>query len=259
MSVINAGDGVREALASKHPQITMKFDYSGWTLGGLNLKAKGGAGPIPALVANENSILFSENYFYMEAEIRSGGISENAYITMYGDLDFSTETSANNSNVDSYLITTDNYGSVILDDIGMKIGDLIDNPKSLQKKWLNKDNEIIGTSAKDKINASNGDDIIFGGAGKDKLTGGKGDDYLDGGGDSDILKGGKGDDTFVVRYDGSVVIKDFDSDDDFIKIQGASLSDISITETKKFTYIEDVDGYWIAKIKGSHDLDNVFL
>ena len=233
----------------------MKIDYSGWLAGGIDLKLNGGTGTIPAFLMDENSVLFSNSYFYVEAQMRVGGIAENVYITMYGDLDLTTEKSFNKSDIDSYLITTDNFGSILLDDIDMEAEDLIDDPKSLQKKWLSKDNEIYGTFAKDKINASNGDDIIFGGAGKDKLTGGKGDDYLDGGGDNDILKGGKGDDTFVVRYDGSVIIKDFDSDDDLIRIQGASLSDIYINETKKFTYIENSEGYWIAKLKGSHDLD----
>jgi Ca2+-binding RTX toxin-like protein len=187
-------------------------------------------------------------------------MAENAYINMYGDFDFSTEESLNNSNVDSYLISTDNFGSVLMDNIEMDVEDLIDDPNALKEKWLRQSNEIIGTSAKDKIDAYEGNDIIFGGAGKDKITGGNGNDYLDGGGDNDILKGNSGEDTFVVRYNGSVIIKDFNVDDDFIKIQGASLSDISIERSKRFTYIEDGEGYWIAKLNGAPDLSNaVFL
>jgi hypothetical protein len=238
----------------------MKIDYSGWLYGGLVLSPKGGAGVIPAVIADENSVQFSNSHFYMKAQIKSRGLSENAYITMYGDFDFSTEKNANNSNLDSYFLATDNFGSVLLDNMKMDIGDMLDNPNALKKKWLIRSNEIIGTSAKDKINAYKGDDVIFGGGGKDKITGGNGNDYLDGGGEKDILKGNRGDDTFVVRYDGSVVIKDFDIDDDFIKIQGASLSDISVERSKRFTYIEDSEGHWIAKLNGAPDLSNaVFL
>ena len=220
------------------------------------LKVKGGAGPIPIITPDESSLEYSSRYFYMEGRLRSGGISENIYITMYGDFDFTTEEKANKSTVNSYVIVTDNYGSASLSRMGSSLESMIDDPASLRKKWLSKDNDIIGTPANDKIDGYKGDDEIIGGAGKDKLTGGEGDDYLDGGGDKDILKGGKGLDTFVVRNSGSVVIKDFKEGEDLIKLRGTSLSDISIIHTGKHTYIENLDGYWIAKLRGSLILDD---
>lgn len=102
--------------------------------------------------------------------------------------------------------------------------------------------------------------IFLGGGGKDKITGGKGDDYLDGGGQGDVLKGNRGNDIFAVRRDGSVIIKDFNNETDFIDIIGASLSSISIETFKKDTYILNQDGYWMAKLKGAPYLsDEVFL
>jgi len=249
-----------ESRASPHKLFAMKIDYSGWLGGGINLKPKGGTGVVPAIIPNEDSFRFSRDYLYMEAEMRSVGIFENVYITAYGDFDFSSEESSNSSEIDSYLLLTDNFGSAMMDNMNMDLEDLLDNPKSLQKKWLSRDNEIFGTFMKDKINASDGDDIIYGGAGKDKIKGGKGDDYLDGGGNGDILRGNGGDDVFVVSGYGSVIIKDFMAKDDLIELKGISLSDVSIETTNKHAFIVNEDGYWIAKLNGAPDIGSeVFI
>ena len=59
----------------------MIIDYSGWRFGGIDLKAKGGTGVIPAVIYDESSMINSSYHLYLEGEMRSMGISENVYVS----------------------------------------------------------------------------------------------------------------------------------------------------------------------------------
>ncbi len=84
------------------------------------------------------------------------------------------------------------------------------------------DDVLIGEDGDDRLRGRDDDDLLIGGAGNDRLDGGNGDDILRGGpGDEDRLKGGKDDDIFVYELgDGTVIVEDFDEDDDLIDLSG---------------------------------------
>ncbi len=105
--------------------------------------------------------------------------------------------------------------------------------------------KLFGGEGYDYLNGGKGDDVLIGGEGYDYLNGGKGDDLLigvrvesftPGSGEIDYLIGGRGQDTFVlgdaleVYYDDNkthtigfndfAVIKDFNLQDDVIRLHG---------------------------------------
>ncbi len=59
---------------------------------------------------------------------------------------------------------------------------------------------IIGTSARNRLNGTTGDDTIDGRAGADTISGGGGDDVITGGAGADSMSGGAGADTFAFAY-----------------------------------------------------------
>jgi Ca2+-binding RTX toxin-like protein len=87
------------------------------------------------------------------------------------------------------------------------------------------DSRLEGGNGNDTIDGGDGNDNLNGGEGNDSLFGGQGNDWLYGGKGSDVLKGGTGNDTFliggsvviqdgkaVLKFDGNVVIEDFNFD-----------------------------------------------
>ena len=116
--------------------------------------------------------------------------------------------------------------------------------------------ELLGEYGRDRLIGGGGNDDLYGGFGNDLLSGGYGNDILNGGGGNDKVKGGRGVDTFVLDYESSVVIKDFNSEQDIIELNGESFGAegrLSWNTFKGNTYIVDPDGYWIAKLIGNHD------
>ena len=81
------------------------------------------------------------------------------------------------------------------------------------------DDEITGSTRKDRIHGRAGDDTLIGGRGSDRIKGGKGDDLIDGGLGRDRLMGGKGADVFRLSQ-GRDVIPDFNIEQgDIIEIK----------------------------------------
>ncbi|MFL0793035.1 MAG: calcium-binding protein [Prochlorococcus sp.] len=91
------------------------------------------------------------------------------------------------------------------------------------------DDEITGSTRKDRIHGRAGDDTLIGGRGSDRIKGGKGDDLIDGGLGRDRLMGGKGADVFRLSQ-GRDVIPDFNIEQgDIIEIkaeQGYTLKQV---------------------------------
>lgn len=92
---------------------------------------------------------------------------------------------------------------------------------------------LTGTAAADTLRGGGGDerisglagnDKVFAGGGADRVQGGLGADFLRGGAGADTLTGGKGRDTFsAVAGTGIDIITDFDSDVDFLRIDGRQI------------------------------------
>lgn len=112
--------------------------------------------------------------------------------------------------------------------------------------WLfgNKGQDIIngdgqndfayGNLDNDQINGGTGNDALFGGRGNDILNGGDGADTLSGNLGDDIFTGGTGKDAIIIAFSnnqGNDTIEDFSfSDGDYI-ISGASLDNLTYTDT----------------------------
>lgn len=78
---------------------------------------------------------------------------------------------------------------------------------------------LLGGTGGDVLNGGEGNDRLFGGTGNDTIIGGKGNDTLVGGRGSDVLTGGAGADMFVFHPQGGTSrIKDFDIEEDSIRI-----------------------------------------
>lgn len=96
---------------------------------------------------------------------------------------------------------------------------------------------MTGGNGNDFIYASFGDDRLFGGNGDDELDGGAGDDQLSGGRGNDVLTTGAGADLIIVgRGNGEDVVTDFDSDFDWIQLEGG----VTLKQSKVVDY--DGDG-----------------
>ncbi|MGD1919245.1 MAG: NF038122 family metalloprotease [Pleurocapsa sp.] len=77
---------------------------------------------------------------------------------------------------------------------------------------------LMSRSGNDTLHGGNGDDYLNGGAGDDELTGGNGKDTLAGGEGINVLSGGKESDRFILSFEGTSLITDYDSNQDFLKL-----------------------------------------
>jgi Ca2+-binding RTX toxin-like protein len=75
---------------------------------------------------------------------------------------------------------------------------------------------LLGTSREDLINAYDGSDTVNAGAGNDTVNGGDGNDVLDGGAGTDQMNGGAGHDTYYVDNIGDVVSETGGSGSDYV-------------------------------------------
>lgn len=125
------------------------------------------------------------------------------------------------------------------------------------------DDFIFGGDGKDTLNGGVGTDTISGGAGKDKIFGDEGNDRIIGGVDTDYLTGGEGSDTFVFALgDGTDILYDFVSGEDFIEMQGMTLEHLTLRKYGSGTKVEYGDGDWVyaAKLDGEmlNEADFIF-
>ena len=89
---------------------------------------------------------------------------------------------------------------------------------------------LLGGAGADSILGNAGNDKLFGGSGNDLLNGGNGNDTLSGGAGNDIFIGGSGKDVFVYSA-GKDVIQDYAAGNDKISLDGATISDVTISES----------------------------
>ncbi|MEC7583669.1 MAG: SMP-30/gluconolactonase/LRE family protein [Planctomycetota bacterium] len=105
----------------------------------------------------------------------------------------------------------------------------IGTPQNDVLKGRGGDDLLEGLGGDDVLKGRRGDDVLDGGPGADLLRGDRGDDLLRTDGSGDSLIGGRGDDTFYVSAgsDGTVVIRDFDPDDDRVVIAMVGLAGLN--------------------------------
>lgn len=85
---------------------------------------------------------------------------------------------------------------------------------------------LLGGFGRDILEGGKGSDTLHGTNGEDILKGGKGIDYLHGGVDNDILTGGKGADVFYfVPDDGSDIVEDYKDGTDQINLSAFNFID----------------------------------
>ena len=136
-------------------------------------------------------------------------------------------------------------------------------------RGLDGNDRLIGGGGNDRLVGGEDDDILRGGGGKDRLIGNAGNDTLTGNGGDDVLKGGagndvlrgargddkliggRGNDIFVLKKrHGSDFIRDFQSGDDRIRLQGSlSFRDLSFERKGNQTLIIS-DGEELARLRG---------
>ncbi|WP_310622320.1 calcium-binding protein [Flexibacterium corallicola] len=122
---------------------------------------------------------------------------------------------------------------------------------AVQKYQVGRDGDDIlhGDNGSDHISGGKGADKIWGYGGDDTLDGNRGSDRVDGGGGDDIVTGGKGDDTLIggggqdtfifSRDDDKDVIKDFNTSDDTILLEGFGSNKNSFNEIMNHASNED--------------------
>ncbi|MGK7923208.1 MAG: lectin-like protein [Trichodesmium sp.] len=122
------------------------------------------------------------------------------------------------------------------------------------------DDNLIGTSGKDKIKGGNGDDNIIGLGGNDELSGDAGNDIVIGRGGNDKLRGGSGDDELTGGRGKDRLFGD-GGDDILIGgagndiLNGGEGNDIMIGGKGNDTYTVDTkDDIIVEKAKGGRDL-----
>ncbi|MBV9692268.1 MAG: VCBS domain-containing protein, partial [Alphaproteobacteria bacterium] len=105
------------------------------------------------------------------------------------------------------------------------------------------DGSALGSTSVLHITSGGGNDVLLGGAANDTIGGGGGNDTITGGGGGDSLTGGAGSDIFVYNAasdstsTGFDKITDFDASQDFIKLNGFSVSAIDSEVTSgKLSY-----------------------
>ncbi|MEM6637647.1 MAG: LamG-like jellyroll fold domain-containing protein [Pseudomonadota bacterium] len=120
-------------------------------------------------------------------------------------------------------------------------------------------NDILhGDGGNDILVGREGDDELYGGTGNDIVSGGTGSDRLDGGLGRDSLRGGSDADTFVLAHTGytnSDIILDFNSGEDMIELNAASLGLSAAFALTGLAGGDDILGYDIASGRLTFDAD----
>ena len=133
----------------------------------------------------------------------------------------------------------------------------------------NGNDTLLGGNGLNTLIGGNGDDVLGGGSDNDTMNGGDGDDVLGGGDGSDTLIGGLGQDQIITGGGGDVVkyeqtfdalfdstgrpndeITDFDTNNDFIWLQGID-ADVNTEGVQSFhftgsTWDQTVGDVWLA-------------
>ncbi|MGR3564054.1 MAG: calcium-binding protein [Heliomarina sp.] len=103
--------------------------------------------------------------------------------------------------------------------------------------------KLIGSNAKNEIEAGDGNDVIKGLGGRDKIYGGIGRDKIDGGKGKDNLWGDRGADKFIFKGKfGNDKIKDFETDNKGEKIVLKKIGAIESFDDLMNNHISDVNG-----------------
>ena len=103
--------------------------------------------------------------------------------------------------------------------------------------------KLIGSNAKNTIEAGDGNDVIKGLGGRDKIYGGIGRDKIDGGKGKDKLWGDRGADKFIFKGKfGDDTIKDFETDNKGEKIVLKKIGSIESFDDLMQNHISDVKG-----------------
>ena len=106
---------------------------------------------------------------------------------------------------------------------------------------------LNGGTGDDTLRGNRGDDHLLGGAGDDVLVGGKDDDLLNGGAGDNYLRGGSGADTFVLNFNGSAIIEDFDVQDKIDLAGSLTFSDLYLLQQGNDMSIS-LDGIEIGRL-----------
>jgi len=144
-------------------------------------------------------------------DILKGGVGNDVYF-----VDMETEKvieEKNSPNDVDLIISKVNYS------LGKNLENLrLEGQKTLKAVGNELDNILTGNGGKNKLYGRKGHDSLSGGDGLDLLSGGQGNDLLVGEQGKDTLIGGSGSDRFFFNLpkDGSDIIKDFQSKQDFV-------------------------------------------
>ena len=124
--------------------------------------------------------------------------------------------------VSQEIETTEQFGTVESDEIlGISSADNILGLAGNDKiRGQGGQDILLGGEGDDSLNGNKGDDYLLGGRGNDVLVGGTENDILNGGANNNLLRGDAGQDIFVLNFNGTATIEDFQAGQDQINLAG---------------------------------------